>query len=872
MRTPGLALALLLTIALGIGSNVSILGLVRGLTRPEFPLRSVHRVVSIFRRDAPREAGPLSYQDYLFLKDQRHAFEWIGAARIAPGTITLADQSAVVSVAAVTSDLAGLLKLSLDKGVVISYRMWQSEFGAKADLSGEQIRIDGVKNRVSGVAPKWLEGLYRDGAVDVWMPFQEETTREMDRGSRNLWILAEMRGGVSISQARKAIHPRHSGHSEMEVLPYTGMTPEMTASISRVGTLLSLAGGAVFFIACANVASFLLGRAFARSHETSVRVALGARRSQLARELFWDSVVISVTGGACGILLAAWTSRVVPALLFEQDAERLVFAPNVISIVAWSGVCAGITIVCGLLPVLVISDDRPAAVLRRESAGPSKLTQRLRVGLVVAQMTSCCVLVISTAFLLDGLRTALQTSVSRHLGNPILATVQARSDLGIRYFQDVEDAARSMAGVTATAWAGRLPGSQPTWQSFRIEPRSLLLRDVTLDVSRLTAGSLQLFSLPPKAGRMFGYGDETCRVAIVNEEAAERLFGADTVGRTVQDPAGMPVEIIGEVAMKKAQHAAKRSRPTIYYNYADQTALPRDQMTPTHFRAPIVSPLASAELDANVVSPSYFHTMGLSLIAGQEFTRQPTGSGCRVGVINQEAADLYFGGKGVGAAVIDERGRRTGIIGVVHVAPLGAFQRQVEPVIYFPMSQDALPRMTLIAGTREVNGLVLSELRRRIAAVPGHGPAPVIIETLAEHLTQTALAPLRIATTIVGASTTMALLLSGLGLFGALSDAARHRRRELAIRIALGAQRWRVICQVLREGGRLACAGTLGGVLGSLLLSRLLSRIVPGNSAPALWVWLAAPLALAVAVGIASVLPARRALIVNPVTIMREDN
>jgi ABC-type antimicrobial peptide transport system permease subunit len=115
-------------------------------------------------------------------------------------------------------------------------------------------------------------------------------------------------------------------------------------------------------------------------------------------------------------------------------------------------------------------------------------------------------------------------------------------------------------------------------------------------------------------------------------------------------------------------------------------------------------------------------------------------------------------------------------------------------------------------------------------------------------------------------------VLSVLGLLGALSDAARQRRRELAVRVALGAQRWRVVGQVLVEGGRLACAGAVAGMFGSLVLSRLLARITPVGSSPALWVWLAAPLVLAGAVAIASVLPARRALIVNPLMIMRDDN
>jgi putative ABC transport system permease protein len=179
--------------------------------------------------------------------------------------------------------------------------------------------------------------------------------------------------------------------------------------------------------------------------------------------------------------------------------------------------------------------------------------------------------------------------------------------------------------------------------------------------------------------------------------------------------------------------------------------------------------------------------------------------------------------------------------------------------------------MSAMIHVREVNGPVLADLRRRLEAVPGRGPSPLLIRTLETYLNQTSLAPLRIATLILGVSATMALLLSVLGLFGALNDAARQRRRELAIRIALGAQRWRVIGQVLGEGVRLACAGTLAGLLASLALSRWMSGITRGSGWPALWVWLAAPIALAGVVTIASVLPARRALMVNPLVLMRED-
>jgi ABC-type antimicrobial peptide transport system permease subunit len=143
--------------------------------------------------------------------------------------------------------------------------------------------------------------------------------------------------------------------------------------------------------------------------------------------------------------------------------------------------------------------------------------------------------------------------------------------------------------------------------------------------------------------------------------------------------------------------------------------------------------------------------------------------------------------------------------------------------------------------------------------------------TLDEYLSRTALAPQRIATLLVSAAAALGLVLGALGVYSALADSARHRRREIALRIALGAQRWRVVRQVLAEGLQLAGAGTVAGGLGALLAARGLTRISPGADAAAAWVWLAAPAVLLAAASLASVLPARRALAVDPLTIMRDN-
>ena len=868
-----MALALLFSIALGIGSNASVFGFVHGSLTPNVPLPGMDRVVSLFARDGQGAFGPVSYESYVSLEAQRDVFELVGAVRESQGNVVLTDRSRVMSVAAVTPALAEAFHMSLGQGVVISHRVWQAEFDAAADVHAGRIRIDGVETRVAGVSPEPLEGLYLGRAVDLWVPLGEESLQTLDRSGSSFWALARLRPGVSIDRARAAVN------ATVVVLPYTGMTPETAAGMSRIAGLLSVAAGAVFLIACANVASFLLARASARSHETSVRVALGARRGQLTRQLLADSVLVSVAGGAAGVLLAVWTAQIVPALFFEQDAEHLVFAPDLYAIAAASAVCTAITIACGLVPLVQIRHDHPAVVFQRESAGPSQAARRLRDGLVTAQMTCCCLLVISTGFLFLSFRDALLTSAGHRLGRPILATVQARVDSsspheatahGLKYFDVVEREARAAAGAARSAWVGTLPGGAPAWQSMRIEPRQLPLRDVVMDVARFTPQSLATIRVPPVAGRLFGGGDtpQACTVVIVNEQAAGELFDRDAVGRSIADPSGRRVEIVGVVATRKAPRTATPDRPSVYY-YADQTPTPLDHIGPALFRVPVRLAMTSAVLDVNVVSPSYFDAMGFSPIAGRVFQDDPAPRGCRAGVINEEAANRYFGGNAVGSAVIDSVGRRAEIIGVVRSARLRSAERREPPAIYFPMTQDFRPRMTLILGSPHADRAVLAAVRQRLDAVVG-GAAPVVVTTLDAHLSRTALAPDRIATVLVGASAATALMLGVLGLYGAMTDAAHRRRREIAVRIALGAQSWRVIGQLFAEGVRLAGAGSVAGMVGSVLVARSLGRLTLMEGSSAIWVWLAAPLVSVGAVAIASVLPARRALMLNPLAILHD--
>ena len=608
IRSPGLSLALLLTIALGVGCNAAIYGFLQGLIHPLSPGRNADRLVSIFREDRWGNAGPLTPDEFQRARNNHEVFEWMGAARIGPRSASIAGYSEIATVAAVTPDLAGTLSLPLNRGVVISQRISKTEFSGKESAVGARILVDGAEFRIEGVASNNLDGLYSDEKVDLWIPAEAADIQGNAQYRRDLWVVARLRKDVSVREAQSSLSFRSAGQGEIVVAPFTGLAPKMAGGLLRIGMFLTFAVGGVFFIACSNVASFLLGRALRRSRETSLRIALGATRAELLWDLLSDSLVIALAGGAVGLFLGLLTARALPALLFEGDAERLSFAPRLLPILIAATVCIAITAVCGMLPVAGTMTDRPWMVLQRESGSSSRPILRLRSALVVAQIAICCVLVICTAILLGALHSALQTSAGSRLGDPILLTVQAQPiqgpEIDAGFFDEVAKRAQSVGGLLPLAWTARLPGNQPTWRSFRRQQPFEQSRDLSMDISWLSPGSMQALGIQLIAGRMFGINDQRYRVAVVNEEAAAHLSGKQTAGMVIQDSNKLPIEIIGVV--KEGQQVPTNRhvpqlgrRATIYYGFLNQSDPPHT-IRDAGFHVPVTQKRPAIELSANV--------------------------------------------------------------------------------------------------------------------------------------------------------------------------------------------------------------------------------------------------------------------------------
>lgn len=856
LRQPGLLIGLILSVALGIGSNAAIFAFASGLISVRSPLADAGGRLTTVIAQSGRSQGLLNGHEVAWLRDQR-VFDAVAAIRETVGTLRTDRRSMTGAVATASSEGASLLSLGTGDGVALGPGAQQT-FGAP-----KRITIDNVAYDRPVSTPAWLEGLFAGRPIAAWLVVDAGALDADDPDARTLTVVARLRRGVSLADAQSQLDARAPA-VRLLVDRYTGLTPEASAAMRRLRVLLTVVAGAIVALTCLNVAVLLLSRAARRSHEVSIRIALGVTRHRLALGLLVDALLIVVPGLATGLLLGVWTANALPALLFAQDAEQLNFAPDLGITAAAVLACAALVIGCGMVPLIENRHDRPADVLRRRSVPGEGPIGRLQRSLVVAQMAGCCAFVVAAAFLTDSFQSALRTQAGRRAGMRVLAEVEAstgfaRDDLGLRYFRELTDAISEVPGVFSTAWISRAPGSHSSWRPFAIERPHAATREVQAPLLPFTRETIDEVTLPPLAGRMFGGGDRPggCPVVVVNQHAAAAWFGGAAVGRWLRSQAGEHFEIVGVVA------TPTRPAPVVYF-YPEQggSASAGDM----RFDA-LSGEFHRGILNTNAISGNYFQVMGGTLdeMVGDEVDRSETP--CRTGIVNQEAADLYFDGEAVGGAVIDASGQRTTIVGVVQEVAIGAWQRDTPPTVYFQHADEYSPHATLVFAAAGAMPEILEDARRQMTAVSGGSLRR--LESFDDHLARTALATERIAALLVRAATAVALVLGVLGLNRAVADDLWRRQQEFATRSALGSPAWRLVPVLLRQGARWAAAGALLGLLCAWVVGTWLRGLTGFDAPYAAWAWLVGPAVLAAGVLLASALPAVRAIRVDPVMAMK---
>jgi predicted permease len=280
-------------------------------------------------------------------------------------------------------------------------------------------------------------------------------------------------------------------------------------------------------------------------------------------------------------------------------------------------------------------------------------------------------------------------------------------------------------------------------------------------------------------------------------------------------------------------------------------------------------PGEGTELHFNVVADDFFETLQIPVLAGRTFDSRDRAGGVRVAVVNEMLAERYFGGKAPGRRLTDSSGVVLEIIGVVSNIVDLTVQSPRTPVVYYPLAQNYESRMTLVAGTADEPLATAEAVRRELQAVDRN--VPVFRTTsLSAHMAE-ASADSRLTAALVAACGLMALLLATIGVYGVIAYAVARRQREIGVRLALGARPWHIVNLVMSEGLTVTAAGILLGLAGAALATRALESLLYGVTPSDPLTYFLVPAVLALVALIAACAPARRALSVEPNTVLRQE-
>jgi predicted permease len=799
-RSPGFSLLAILCLTLGIGANTAVFSWIEGiLFRPYPAVAHQERLVAIggTSRDEPL-GTPLSWPDFQDLQRSCTLCETLFVSKITGTTLSIGDRAERTTGSIVSANYFDAIGVPLmlgrgflpseDQGqsahpvAVISYQLWQRRFGGDPQIVGKTQRLNGVMHSIVGVAREGFYGTFVGWGMNFWVPASMEDIFESggykleDRGARWIEAYARLKPGVSFAQAQQEF-AAISGRLEAEY-PETnrGRTirfwPLWQTPFNNAGTLLPtleimLAVVAfVLLIACANVGNLLLVRSFTRRHEMSVRLALGAGRARLWKQLLTEGLVLSLLGAAGGLLLAYWCRHAL-VLLFPARGGVPMHLPGEIDwrVLALSaGVCLATTLLMGLVPALQTGKIDLAQSMKMESAGVVGGRGRawMRSGLVLVQVSLSFVLLVGAGLLMQSLmkvRTASPGFNTRGVLDTAIDLVSAGyTPARAQTFQDaLLERVRALPGVESAAFAKMTPLSY---------------------VSSATA----------------------------------------------------PIVVDG------------------YYQ-------PPPEESPT--------------VEYNEVGENYFVTMGIPLVAGREFTRADDEKAALVAVVNESMAQRYWQGRSPLGQRFQLQGRWMQVVGIAKDSKYSSVREKPTPFFFAPLRQNSLRGSVLNIRTPLTPETMATAIAREVQALDS-SVAPYEVITMQEQLDRSTSAQM-VAVTLVGILGALALFLAAIGLYGVMSYAVSQSRRELGLRMALGAGASNLLRLVLSRGLALTGGGVLLGAASALLLTRLLGNLLYKVS-PRDPVAFGCAFAVMAVVSVAACwLPAWRAARTDPMRALRTD-
>jgi predicted permease len=790
-KSPILTIIVILTLALGIGANTAIFGLVNGLLLRPLPVKSPEQIMVLAAQVQGDALGiyTLSHSELLDLRKQSDVFSDVFGFQVNLGGLSYGGKANQFVYGYVTGNYFSGLGLQpalgrlflpaegeaggKDPYIVLGYDFWQKKFGGDPEIVGKQALIDGQEATIIGVTPKGFQGtqfaLNLDGYVPVnMMPAQDMATFWSDRSARSLTVLARLKPGVSLQQAHSSMNVVTARLAEQYPATDKGISvhivPERLARPQPfpnnivpfiAGIFLALAG-LVLLLACMNVANILLVRATMRQREMAIRAAMGANRWRLIRQMLTESITLSLFGGVGGLTLGVWASSAVVSILPVGRLPIHVDFGFDWRVFAYAMAAALFTgTVVGLWPALRAGHADVNSVLqsggRSDTAGAGR--HRLRSVLVVAQVAGSLVLLIVAGLFVRSLMRAQHAYLGFDADHVLNLTLDPREvgydDARIKtFYHDLEARVRALPGVQSASLAFSVPmGDVQDGSSVYIEgqPPTPGQPPPVVIYNHVDEPYFDTMRVPLLRGRVFreNDNDKAPLVAIVNQTMAQQFWpNQDPLGKrfSLKSAAGPFVEVVGLAADGKYIFIGWDKKPYFFVPLAQnfsayRTLQVRSSLPPESMIAQMQNEVRA--LDANM-PVSDVQTMRQSLAGGNGF------------FIFQVGAIL--------AAAMGLLGLTLAVVGVYGVVSFAASQRTHEIGI----------RMALGAGRRDILQLVLQQ-----------GLALVIAGVLSGAVLAWALTR-SMATILVGVSPTdvltyltAILLLAAIGFWACYAPARR---------------------------------------------------------------------------------------------------
>jgi putative ABC transport system permease protein len=618
-KNPGVTAVAVLTLALGIGANAAIFSgvsafVLRPLNAPE-PDRLVRPIELAEDRGMSDE---VSYPDFADYRNQSTVFEAMSAEDMLPVALDSANQSDVIWGQAVSGSYFDVMRVKPIMGrtflpdedkvagaipvVVLGHSLWQRRFGSDPSIVGKTIRLSNRGYEVIGVLPASFTGSKFALSMDFWTPMAmtEELRRSpgllSDRGSHWMNVLARLKPGVTLEQASKemasiaarlnqAYPNERASTTSARVETEIDARFEEATPVLKSGSAIAMAiVGLVLLIACANVANLMLARAAARRKEIGIRLALGASRVRLVRQLLTESMLLSLLGGAFGLLLAFWVTDLMQGFVpvLEYNIVENFFALDRSALLFTLVISLATGLIFGLAPAWHSSNPDVVPILKGDLAAAQRKRRRrfsLRPALVVVQVALSLAVLVCGGLFIKSFRKAQTMDPGFGTKDALIVSLDPElvgydSERSRNFFRQVIERAQSLPGVEAAAVARLLPlGDSSNSNGPILKEGETLARGSagrTIMTNVISSGFFRAMQIPFVEGRDFDERDHTKsqRVVIINQQMAEMLWpGESAVGKriTIGTESREPNEVVGVVKTGRYRNLAEDPKPYFYY-------------------------------------------------------------------------------------------------------------------------------------------------------------------------------------------------------------------------------------------------------------------------------------------------------------------